>query len=288
MDLPASLMTPYLQDLDSNDTIPSVIDPSKISYLGEFLILSTSFVSDSRTAVKWWQTGTAHSFHSHPIPDTDVISDQVWTTVETVLIRLNTSFTPSGRFPVYSNESVTDANGVETRIGYDAAVCVEMHEPWIIEAYNTSVGSPTTLRIDEKGYRNTSLPSGKIQGDPIQNTRYLNTTGKNLAFVVAHDNSINQMLKDNGRDFFYVPSPTVGPVTLTYHNFQFELPDRLFLSLMALDLRDTPNYPQTDSPLSAPESMRLTFCHTLRGLGPSSHNHIRMRHSHMSLMCSGR
>ena len=220
MDLPASLMKPNLQDLDSNDTIPSVIDPSKISYLGEFLILSTSFVSDSRTAAKWWPNGVAHSFHSHPIPDTDVISDQVWTTVETVLIRLNTSLTPFGHFPVYLNEPV---NGVETRIGYDAAVCVEMYEPWIIEAYNTSIGSPTTLRIVEKGYRNTSLPSGKIQGDPIQNTRYLNTTGKNLAFVVAHDNSINQMLKDNGRDFFYVPSPTVGPVPLhtTIFNLNF-------------------------------------------------------------------
>jgi len=209
MDLPESLMKPNIQDLDSNDTIPSVIDPSKISYLGEFLIPSTSFVSDSRTAVKWWQNGVAHSFHSRLIPDTGVISDQVWTTVETVLIRLNTSFTPVGRFPVYSKKS---ANGVETKIGYDAAVCVEKYEPWIIEAYNTSVGSPTTLRIVEKGYGNTSLPSGKIQGDPIQNTRYLNTTGKLKSYAVAHDNSVNQMVKDNGQDFPYTPSPTVGPI----------------------------------------------------------------------------
>jgi len=163
-------------------------------------------VSDSRNAVKWWQTGAAHSFHSRPIPDTGVISDQVWTTVETVLIRLNASLTPFGHFPIYLNEPV---NGVETRIGYDAAVCVERYEPWIIEAYNTSIGSPTILRIVEKGYRNTSLPSGKIQGDPIQNTRYLNTTGKFDAYSVAHENSVNQLVKDNGRDFFYVPSPTV-------------------------------------------------------------------------------
>lgn len=129
-----------------------------------------------------------------------------------MLIRLNTSYTPSGRFPVYSNESIPDANGMETRIGYDVAVCVERYDPWIIEAYNTSVGSPTTLRIVEQAYGNTSLPSGKIQGDPIQNTRYLNTTGKNPAFYVAHDNSINQMLKDNGLDRSYVPSPTVGRV----------------------------------------------------------------------------
>ena len=156
---------------------------------------------------------------------------QGWTTVETVLIRLNTSFTPSGRFPVYySNASLPDANGVATRIGYDAAVCVQKYEPWIIEAYNTSVGSPSALRIVEKEYAGTSSPpSGNIQGFPIADTRYLNTTGKNPAFFVAHDNSINQMVKDNGRDHYYVPSPTVGPVipprtfflTLSYSTGRF-------------------------------------------------------------------
>ncbi|KAF9645600.1 hypothetical protein BDM02DRAFT_490337 [Thelephora ganbajun] len=195
--LPTELTIPNLKLLDANDTIPSNIDPSKISYL-----------------VKWWNNGVAHSFHTRTILDTGSIGDQGWTTVETVLIRLNTSFTPSGRFPVYSNESVPDANGVQTRIGYDAVVCVQKYEPWIIETYNTSVGSPTALRIVEKGYGSTSLlPSGEIRGNPILNTRSLNTTGKNPAFFVAHDNSINQMVKDNGRDRFYVPSPTAVSFT---------------------------------------------------------------------------
>jgi hypothetical protein len=217
MDLPTSLTKPDLSKLDPNDAIPSHIDPSKISYLGEFLIPSTSFVSDSRSAVRLVNNGVAHSFHSLTVQDTGAIRDQVWLTVETVLIRLNTSYTPLGRFPVYLNES--DANGVETRIGFDAAVCVEMYEPWIIEAYNVSIGSPTTLRIVGKGYGDTSLPSGKLQGGPIPNTRYLNTTGKFHAFAVAHDNSVNQMLKDNGRDFPYVPSPTVGPVVPLHATF---------------------------------------------------------------------
>ena len=213
-DLPKELKTPNLALLDANDTIPSNIDTSTISYLGEFLCPPlTLFTPNPRTVVKWWNNGVAHSFHSHPILDSGSIGDQGWTTVETVLIRLNTSFTPSGRFPVYSNESLPDANGVESRIGYDAAVCVEKYEPWIIEAYNTSIGSPTALRIVERGDGSTSLlPSGNIRGPPIANTRYLNTTGKNPAFFVAHDNSINQMVKDNGRDRFYVPSPTVGLV----------------------------------------------------------------------------
>ena len=45
MDIPASLMKPDLQLLDPKDTIPTNIDSSKISYLSEFLIPSTSFVS---------------------------------------------------------------------------------------------------------------------------------------------------------------------------------------------------------------------------------------------------
>jgi len=31
-----------------------------------------------------------------------------------------------------------------------------------------------------------------------------------LAYETLHGNSVNQILKDNGRDSFYVPSPTVG------------------------------------------------------------------------------
>ena len=155
---------------------------------------------------------------------------------------------------MYSNESVPDVNGVETRIGYDAAVCVEKYDPWIVETYNASVGSPATLRIVDEGHSNSSLPSGKIQGEPIQATRYLNTTGKNPAFYVAHDNSINQMVKDNGRDRPYVPSPTVGPVAPRHSVTSFDpyLPDRPFLSLKVLDLRDTSNYPRIASLLFAP------------------------------------
>lgn len=221
MDLPEELRTPDFKLLDANDNIPSNIDPSTISYLSEFLWPPPTFFASNRcTTARWQDNGVAHSFHSRTIVDAGSIGDQGWTTVETVLIRLNTSFTPSGRFPVYSNESLPDADGVETRIGYDAAVCVEKYEPWIIEAYNTSIGSPTALRIVERGDGSTSLlPSGNIRGPPIANTRYLNTTGKNPAFFVAHDSSINQMVKDNGRDSFYVPSPTVGLVVPSHITF---------------------------------------------------------------------
>lgn len=37
----------------------------------------------------------------------------------------------------------------------------------------------------------------------------INSTGKFAAFAAAHENARNVMIKDNGRDFYYVPNPTV-------------------------------------------------------------------------------
>jgi len=212
MELPTQLAKPDFSLLDANDTIPSNIDPSTISYLSKFLLTPLAFfASNPCTTVKWWNNGVGHSFHTRTILDAGSVGNQGWMTAETVLIRLNTSFIPSGRFPVYSNESLPDANRVKTRIGYDAAVCLQRYEPWIIEVHNASIGSPSALRIVGRGYDGTSqLPSGNIRGTPIVNTRNLNTTGKYTAFFLAHNGVVNQMVKDNGRDYPYVPSPTVG------------------------------------------------------------------------------
>jgi hypothetical protein len=38
----------------------------------------------------------------------------------------------------------------------------------------------------------------------------INSTGKFAAFASAHENSRNVMIKDNGRDQYYVPNPTVS------------------------------------------------------------------------------
>ena len=168
-------------------------------------------MSNLRTTVKWPNSGESISSNALMYAQLEPAENPGYVAVETVLIRLNTSFTPSGRFPVYSNTSLPDVNGTETRIGYDAAVCVQKYEPWIIETYNTSIVSPSALRIVGKGYSNTSLPpSGNIRGAPITNTRYLNTTDKDVAFWVAHSNGVHQMWKDNDRGSYYVPCPTVG------------------------------------------------------------------------------
>jgi len=133
--------------------------------------------------------------------------------IETILTRLNNSFAPSGHFPIYSNKSLPDANGTETRIGYDAVVCLHRYEVWIVETYNTSITSPSILRIVGKWDGSTPLsPSGSIRGNSISNTRYPNTTGKDYGFFLAHENSVNLIWKDNDRTGSYFPSPTVCPV----------------------------------------------------------------------------
>ena len=144
--------------------------------------------------------------------------DQGWTTIEMVTIQLDTSSAPSGRFPVYSNKSLPGAYGIKNRIGYDAAVCVQKYEPWIIEAYNTSTGSSHALQIVERVNNGTSpSPSGNIRGSRIVNTRYLNTTGKDIAFDMAYSRGFRQVESINynrGSDYGdYVPPPTVGPVS---------------------------------------------------------------------------
>jgi len=200
--------------LHPEDPLPSGVDTSTISYVCEFLLTPPIlFVSNSSTAVKSLDNGIGISFHLIPYSEPSPTDSLGWTTIEAILIRLNTSFAPSGRFPVYSNMSLPDANGTETRIGYDVVVCLHRYEVWIVETYNTSIVPPSVLRIVGKWDGSTPLsPSGSIQGNPISNTRYPNTTGKVYGFLLAHDNSAVTMWKDNDRTGRYLPSPTVGPI----------------------------------------------------------------------------
>ena len=158
-----------------------------------------------RAPVGWQNDGATLSIHTTIFED---IGNRSWATVETVLIRLNTSFTPSGRFPVYSK-----LPGKQAMIGYDAAVCVQLYEPWLIQTYNATIGPPSILQIAGRGDAlNPPSPSDGMRGIPIRGaTRYLNATGKDVVFHIAHANGISHMVKDN-RGGDYLPSPTVGPV----------------------------------------------------------------------------
>jgi len=194
--------------IDPRDTIPSNIDTSTISYVGEFLSTPpTFFMSDPHATVGFPDSGIAVSLQT--LQDW-CPSDQVWLAVDAVLIRVDTYHADRGRFPVYSNRSDPFLPVVT---GYDAAVCVQRYEPWIVETYNTSIASPSISRIVGKGNAGTPLsPSGSIQGAPIANTRYLNTTRKEVMIHLIHSATINQMQKDIGKGNDYEPFPTVGPV----------------------------------------------------------------------------
>jgi len=228
MDLPPELTKPDLSLLTPKDAIPPNINSSEISYLGEFLLTQlTLFTSHPCTTAGWHHSGFSATFHT-VIPN--ITGGQRWAAVDTVLVRLNTSLTPSGQFPVYSDKPPQGYDWPGTRLGFDAAVCVQSYEPWIIEAYNATTGPPHALGIVGKVNASTPLsPSGSIRGARIANIGFLNTTGKDTVFEEAHTNSYNRMLdvnNDQGHSWGYcAPTPAVGPavplrptslLTLTY------------------------------------------------------------------------
>ena len=214
MDLPMQFTKPDLDELMADDTIPSNIDPSTISYLCKFWS-AAFFISNPRTTAKRIDARNSFVTASNIMLNTTI--DQGWMAVETFFLQLNVSRTPSGHFPVYSTTlAVEYPEKVEVRLGYDAVVCVQRYEPWIIEAYNTSTGSSSASRIIEIGNDSTPLsPSGNIRGDRIMNTRNLNKTGKGLVFEKAYYRSLDLMSTANpisGQvSSYYAPTPAVSP-----------------------------------------------------------------------------
>lgn len=165
-------------------------------------------------AAAFWNNGVNHNYFSTPLYNMGD-DDTGFVSLELVLIRLNSTFAAQGEFPV-QGQTLPDINGTTTYIGYDAAVCIEMFEPWIVEVYNNTAGNPTTLKIVEKRNivmdYNTGNTVEKRQGGEISNPnvrRELTSKRIKPVYLAAHQNSVNQMVKDNGRDSFYVPS-TLG------------------------------------------------------------------------------
>jgi len=103
--------------------------------------------------------------------------------MENILVRLNTTFAQQGTFGTQSNYSMPDKDGLMTFIGYDAAVCLELYEPWIVEVHNSSVGFPSSMQIVDKAAEikdmNTQQGKEKRLGKPISSPlvkRALNST----------------------------------------------------------------------------------------------------------------
>ncbi|KAG8687284.1 hypothetical protein FRC08_012066 [Ceratobasidium sp. 394] len=164
--------------------------------------------ADIAVTAKWWQNGVAHSFMS--IPASNGADGNGWLQIEIVLVRLNQAYAPNSTFSVHAQADVD----YPSPVGYDVAVCVEEFKPYMLDAYNNTAGSPTTLGLLHRGLDFDQLvntPQMTTIKDGVQ--WGINSTGKFAAFASAHDNSRNVMLKDNGRDFYYVPNPTLVSFT---------------------------------------------------------------------------
>ncbi|KDQ10052.1 hypothetical protein BOTBODRAFT_36497 [Botryobasidium botryosum FD-172 SS1] len=185
--VPPELTGPFSNKmLRNNDTPPIGFDTSQISFVAPFP-----------------HNGVGVSIFSKPLLGMGA-DGSGWLQLETVMVRVNPSLAPHGVFPAYFN------NGTY-RIGYDVAVCAEIVEPYVVEAYNGTCGSPQSLGIMYKANTVLGQESSrtKVQEQAVRNLgSALNSTGKENAWIAAHDNSRNVLLKDNGRDQEYVPSPT--------------------------------------------------------------------------------
>lgn len=84
-----------------------------------------------------------------------------WASIEHVLVRINTTYTPQGKFP-HLSDSIPDKNGVATFVGHDAAVCLELFEPWIVDVYNSTTGVPQSSEIIGAGNENIDASNQRL------------------------------------------------------------------------------------------------------------------------------
>lgn len=191
LSLPDEFKTPSISFLSPNDTLPSGVSEEEVAYIGAVILCTDvpAFNADS-TPAGFWDNGVAHSFHSlTPITGE---SGNGWVGTETVLVRLNNSYTHTASFPVWNTEAIVDASGFSSRVGYDAVVCVEMYEPWIVEIYNSSLGVPTTTAIISKSASTDFEADRGNEGPHLGSyTRALNSTGKDSAYFVRYGSNLS-------------------------------------------------------------------------------------------------
>ena len=191
LSLPDVFKTPNLSSLSPNDTLPLGVSEEEVAYIGALVSCAGIPIPSANPApAKFWDNGVAHSFHS--VTPTNGASGNGWVGAETVLVRLNNSYTHNANFPVWSADAIVDASGFSSRIGYDAAICVEMYEPWIVQIYNSNFGIPTTMRIVNKS-ASTDFETDYGQKGPYLDsyTRVLNSTGKDPAYYVRYAGSFS-------------------------------------------------------------------------------------------------
>ncbi|CAG8679811.1 6406_t:CDS:2, partial [Acaulospora colombiana] len=174
--------------LQNNDTVPENIDLSQIGLVGAWSNNGVGELNSSRLSLISIQTWLAHSFKSTPLEYG--AKGNGWVELDVMMVRLETLYAPGGTFKVRSED------GIRT-VGFDAAVCVEAIEPWVVDTYNATTGRVTTLKVVGKGDLSTvHLNYGKQKNRSIKGLSMgVNSTGKLEVFGLAHGNSRNQILK---------------------------------------------------------------------------------------------
>jgi len=184
--LPDTFKTSEFVFVSPNDTLPSSVSEEEVAYVGAFVLCAgISIFSADLAPAKFEDDGRAHSLEVH-MPF-DIESGNGWIGTETVLVRLEDSYAPNASFPVWSEDPIGDASGFSSRIGYDAAVCVEMYESWIVQIYNSSLGVPTTMAIVCKSATTDFEPDDGNTGPRLDSyTRALNSTGKTVPYYFRY------------------------------------------------------------------------------------------------------
>ncbi|KAH7338682.1 hypothetical protein B0J17DRAFT_658041 [Rhizoctonia solani] len=177
--------------------------------------------SESEVALmsKWWDNGVTHSFDWVPVHRGE--DGNGWVSIEIIMVRLNQSYTAdNSSFQVFGE---LGSDQTRTRIGFDAAICVEEVRGYVLDAYNSSAGSPISISLQYSGTQlNTSALSlgqdpskhevPKRIGQPLSTSglrHNISSAGKFAVYNASHYNARNIMLKDNGRDWWFAPNPTV-------------------------------------------------------------------------------
>ena len=181
--LPLLDVPPSFPPLGPGDALPSGISEEGAAYTSTFIVCAAIYIFSADLApVRANDDGVTHTSISFTRE-----WGNGWLGVETVLIRLNNSYTPNMTFPIWSADPIEDASGFSSRIGYDAAVCVELYEPWIVQTYNSSLGVPTTMTIVGKSASTDFETDDGNRGPHLDSyTRALNSTGKESAFFVRY------------------------------------------------------------------------------------------------------
>jgi len=180
--LPDEFKIPEVELLSPNDTLPSGVSEEEVAYVGaSVLCTGISVFSADLAPAGFSDTGRAHSFYSSM---NDL--ENGWFGTETVLVRLDNLSAPNATFPVWD----AGPGGPTSRIGYDAVVCVEMCEPWIVQIYNSSLGVPTTMTIVNKSATTDFETDDGNRGPRLDSyTRVLNSTDKFMAYYVRYADS---------------------------------------------------------------------------------------------------